>query len=100
MSSIHGLSAIINDLENRLSKYKKDSPSDKEIAITNRQVKLIGQLTEIYKAHENMTLYDMFVEIQKEYDKLRVKDPDIDGLYIKLPLKDNAKRYGLIEYTL
>jgi len=94
---IHLLPSIISDLENRLMKYTKDNPTEKELSLINKQKKLITQLSDIYKDYEDFTMYDTFRQVQDEINKLNVDE--LDGLFIKVYLKENADlgRFAFID---
>src|SRR5665647_268290 len=98
-SSIHGLRTIIESLELRMSKFKVDNPTDKQLQSLELQSKLINDLTEIYETFEGLTLYDTFCEIQREADGVKAKDPHAEGLAIRIPFKENSKleKYALID---
>lgn len=93
--SIHELKGVINDMENRLLKYKPDSPTPKDIAMMERQKKLIIQLSNIYKEFEGLTFYDTAVELQRAVDNME----EVDGVIVKIYFKDNAdpSRFGYVD---
>ena len=100
MSSVHELSSIIEQLELRVSKFKVDNPTPKQLSSIENQVKLIQQLQSIYDQYQHLTLYDVMCEVQSEYDKMIKEDDSIDGLIIKLPLTSMPKHFGYINFIL
>ena len=98
-ASIFLIGAILSELENDLHQYVstlKGNPSNKQLYYIKRQERIIFQLADIYDTLSSFTLYEVCLEIQREYDKL--SNPD--GLFIKLPLRENPKEYVLIDFTI
>jgi hypothetical protein len=100
MSSIHELPSIIDRLEKRLKQYKVDSPTDKQKQSMEMQYKLIEQLQSVYDQYKRLVLWDVWVQSQKEIDAITTKDPEIDGVILKFPLKENAKNFAYINFTI
>ena len=102
MSSIHSLGGIVESLEKRLAKFKVDNPTEKQLQSIEAQLQLINSLRAIYDTHSHMTLYDTFIIIQQEADKLIAKDDSLQGLIVSIPFKENAdtRKYGYINLTL
>jgi hypothetical protein len=100
MSSIHSLSGIIEQLELRVSNFKVDNPTPKQLSSIENQVKLIQQLTSIYEEYNRFTLWDLFVDIQNEHDRMIASDKELEGLIIKIPFKHEAVNYGYINFIL
>lgn len=99
MTNIHLLPAIISDLENRLHKFEKEHPTDKEQALINRQKRLINQLSDIYQDFESFTRYEMFRQMEDIINDLQLKS-ELDGVVIRLPFKIDAdpSRFASIHF--
>ena len=95
MSSIHSLGGIVESLEKRLAKFKVDNPTEKQLQSIEAQLQLINSLRAIYDTHSHMLMYDTFIIIQQEADKLIAKDDSLQGLIVSIPFKENAdtKKY-------
>ena len=102
MSSVHELSGIIEQLELRVSKFKVDNPTPKQLSSIENQVKLIQQLQDIYNEYQHLTLYDLMIDVQAEHDRMIALDEELEGLIINIPFKHDAdiRKYGLIDCVL
>ena len=101
--SVHSLKGVIEELEQKLMKYRRglgEHPAQKDTNYALRQEKLVNQLADIYATLEHLTLFDLFIQIQCEYDGMLNVDKEVDGLIIVIPLKEGAKRFGRIEFKL
>ena len=97
---MYRLPSIIEEFEGKLKKLTSNPTPDKfQQAFIVKQLKLIDGLRDIYDTHSGFTLWDYFVEIQKSYDNLIKKDPQIDGLIINIDLRTKSKSKGYINIT-
>lgn len=102
MSSIHGLQAVIEQLELRLAEFQTANPTAKQKYAIDRQVEIIQQLQGVYSQYEKFILWDVFIEIQREADAITAKDAEINGLVVRIKFKDNCdiRKFGFIDFTI